>query len=449
MDYKRIIKFAAIGISAVIGLSITVAFIHSLFYISLETPEPSFLLVDRKFKFLAELGNQENNYGYWPLPDSLPTRLVAMTLAAEDRRFYSHPGIDLRAIARALHQNYISRESYSGASTIAMQVARLQTPASRGWYSKLRESYTALWLTLRFGREKILRQYLTIAPYGNRIAGANYASRRYFQKPLVDLSWAEAALLAAVPKAPGKMNLFKSAGVQAAKKRAKLILDRALQYKWISAEQRQQASDELARLVLPVKEWREYEALHAVLAIENYLCEKANRRHIVLNPLNPTLQTSFDLDLQQAVQSILTERISALRNFRRHHAPPAVCSSRSSSAWAWNGSAIQRQPCSPTSVWILAKATMPLFREITIRNFWARCSIKPHWPIAGTFRPFRFSRILASIISINISPSLALRRMMAKPTITALASPLAVCTRAYDSSAKPIWCWRMKASERR
>ncbi len=314
MGYTRIIKFTAILFASAFGLFIAVAFIHSFFHISLKKPEPSFLLVDRKFKFLAELGNQEQNYGYWPLPDSLPTRLVAMTLAAEDRRFYSHPGVDLRAIARALHQNYISREGYSGASTIAMQVARLQTPASRGWYSKLRESYVALWLTMRFGREKVLRQYLTIAPYGNRIAGANYASRRYFQKPLVDLSWAEAALLVAVPKAPGKMNLLKSAGLQAAKKRAKLILDRAFQYKWITEEQWQQASDELARLALPAKELREYEALHAVLAIEKYFREEAHRRSIVLNPLNPTVQTSLDLDLQKTVQSILTEKISALRN---------------------------------------------------------------------------------------------------------------------------------------
>jgi penicillin-binding protein 1C len=314
MGYKRTLKLAAIAIASVVSLFIAVAFIHSLFYISLETFEPSFFLVDRKFKFLAELGNQEQNYGYWPLPDSLPTHMVAMTLAAEDRRFYSHAGVDLRAIARALQQNYISRESYSGASTIAMQVARLQTPASRGWYSKLRESYTALWLTWRLGREKVLRQYLTIAPYGNRIAGANYASRRYFQKPLADLSWAEAALLAAVPKAPGKMNLLKPEGLKAAKKRAKLILDRAFQYKWITEEHWQQANDELARLVLPAKEWREYEALHAVLAIEKYLREKGNRRHIILNPLNPTLQTSLDLDLQDAVQSILTEKISALRN---------------------------------------------------------------------------------------------------------------------------------------
>jgi len=314
MSYIRVLKFAAILIISAIGLFIAVAFIHSLFYISLEISEPSFLLVDRKFKFLAELGNQEENYGYWPLPDSLPTRLVAMTLAAEDRRFYSHPGVDRRAIARALQQNYISRESYSGASTIAMQVARLQTPVSRGWYAKLRESYTALWLTLRFGREIILRQYLTIAPYGNRIAGANYASRRYFQKPLVDLSWAEAALLAAVPKAPGKMNLLKSEGLQAAKKRARLILDRALQYKWITEEQWQQASDELVRFVLPAKELREYEALPAVLAIEKYLREKANRRHIILNPLNPTLQTSLDLDLQQTMQNLITGKISELRN---------------------------------------------------------------------------------------------------------------------------------------
>jgi len=338
MSYKRALKLAAIAITSAFGLFIATAFFHSLFYISLETSEPSFLLVDRKFKFLAELGNHEKNYGYWPLPDSLPSRVVTMALAAEDRRFYSHPGVDLRSIARALHQNYISRESYSGASTIAMQVARLQTPASRGWYSKLRESYTALWLTWRFGREKVLRQYLTIAPYGNRIAGANYASRRYFQKPLIDLSWAEAALLAAAPKAPGKMNLLKFEGLQAAKKRAKLILERAFQYKWIPEEQWQQANDELARLVLPAKELRDYEALHAVLAIEKYLREEAHRRSIVLNPLNPTVQTSLDLDLQKTIQDIVTGKISALRNLGAGNVAVAVMKASTGEVLCYLGS---------------------------------------------------------------------------------------------------------------
>ncbi|HEV3075383.1 MAG TPA: biosynthetic peptidoglycan transglycosylase, partial [Thermoanaerobaculia bacterium] len=179
---------------------------------------PSLLLLDRQGRFLGELpgGPQpprsktahlgrggaanpgEEELGYWPVP-TLPPRVVAATLALEDRRFGSHPGVDPLAVARALLQNLRTRGRVSGASTLAMQVARMQSPGARGYLRKVTEAVTAVFLTERYGSREVLRHYLRIVPYGNRIHGIAYAARSYFDKPVEDLSWAEIAFLSALP----------------------------------------------------------------------------------------------------------------------------------------------------------------------------------------------------------------------------------------------------------
>ncbi len=161
---------------------------------ALVAPEPSLFFRDRNGRFLGEITNPETGeLGYWKL-ERLPDRVAAATLAAEDRRFTEHPGVDLRAIARAAWHNLEDGRRRSGASTIAMQVARMQEPGPRTCFRKLREAGTALALTRSYGREAVLAHYLTIAPYGNRIHGIAYAARRYFDKPVEDLSWAEISL---------------------------------------------------------------------------------------------------------------------------------------------------------------------------------------------------------------------------------------------------------------
>jgi len=97
----------------------------------LESPGPSHLLLDREGRFLGEVAATEaSEFGYWPL-EELPPRVVAATLVPEDRRFWSHPGIDAVAMTRALWQNVRGGQRVSGASTIAMQVARLQRPGRK------------------------------------------------------------------------------------------------------------------------------------------------------------------------------------------------------------------------------------------------------------------------------------------------------------------------------
>lgn len=292
---------------------VSVSFLHSLFCCRMITPEPSLLFLDRNMEFLASVENEEGNFGYWSLPDSIPSGLEKMVLAAEDRRFYSHSGVDFLSVLRALWNNYVVRKNFSGASTIAMQVARLQTPHSRNWYFKIKESFTAIWLTLFYGRDRVLRQYLKIAPYGNEIFGVNYASRRYFQKPLDDLSLAEASLLAALPKAPGEMNIYRNDGMRTAKQRAKFILDRALQYKWISKENSEQAKIEIETLSLPSRELRSYSTIHAVLDMTEYFRDQKRYEEHMVSNLNTTIRTSIDLKLQRKIQDVIDGRISDLR----------------------------------------------------------------------------------------------------------------------------------------
>jgi penicillin-binding protein 1C len=190
----------------------------------LQSPEPTYLLRDRHDRFLGEVGpTVDSEYGYWPT-GPLPPRVVAATLAVEDRRFWRHPGVDPIAVARAIRQNVQSRRRISGASTIAMQVARMQYPGRRTYLRKVTEAVTALLITARHGREGVLGQYLRLVSYGNRIHGIAYAARRYFDKPVEDLSWAETAFLAAIPQAPARMNPWSPTGRERAVRRGTEIL---------------------------------------------------------------------------------------------------------------------------------------------------------------------------------------------------------------------------------
>ena len=87
-------------------------------------------------------GSQEA-WGFWPLPEVLPEKVVVTTLETEDRYFYEHGGVHLPSIVRALWQNVRNRRVISGASTIPMQVARLQHPKSRTLWGKAREAVEA------------------------------------------------------------------------------------------------------------------------------------------------------------------------------------------------------------------------------------------------------------------------------------------------------------------
>jgi penicillin-binding protein 1C len=191
----------------------------------LVSPRATEIVYDRNGAFLTQIarGPEAQGYGHWPL-EHVPQRFAQATLALEDRRFYRHAGVDPLAVLRAAWRNLTGRGLREGASTIAMQVARMQDSGARSFWRKLEEAATGAMLVQKFGRERVLAQYLRLAPYGAGSHGAAHAARFYFNKPLEDLSWAETTLLAAIPQAPGRMNLSRDSGLRRAVARARRAL---------------------------------------------------------------------------------------------------------------------------------------------------------------------------------------------------------------------------------
>ncbi|WP_430912894.1 penicillin-binding protein 1C [Methylobacterium sp. sgz302541] len=144
--------------------------------------------------------------GRWRLPlsvDRVDPRMLAMLRAYEDRHFESHPGIDPAAAARAAWQWLRHGRIVSGGSTLSMQVARLVEPRpERSLAQKLRQMVRAVELERRLGKAGVLELYLALAPYGGPVEGLRAASLAYFGREPARLSFAEAALLVALPQAP-------------------------------------------------------------------------------------------------------------------------------------------------------------------------------------------------------------------------------------------------------
>ncbi|MCQ0091012.1 penicillin-binding protein 1C [Roseovarius sp. M141] len=142
--------------------------------------------------------------GRWRLaPGAVDAGYLEMLIAYEDRRFYTHSGVDLRAMARAVVQAVWHGGIVSGGSTLTMQVARLMEEGSTGqWAGKLRQIRLALALERQLSKQQILNLYLTRAPYGGNIEGIRAATLAWFAKEPARLTPAQSALLVALPQSP-------------------------------------------------------------------------------------------------------------------------------------------------------------------------------------------------------------------------------------------------------
>jgi penicillin-binding protein 1C len=268
------------------------------FSAQLEAPPPTPLVLDRDGGFLAQIPASDGSYGYWDV-GVLPPRVVAATVALEDRRFWWHPGIDPAAMLRAVWQNFSTGHRVSGASTLAMQVARMQDPAPRDYLHKAREAATALFLTLRYGREAVLRQYLRLAPYGNGSHGIAHAARFYLDKPVADLSWAEIAFLAAIPQAPSRMNPLSLDGRHDAIQRGHRILEALQKGGVVTASEYALATAQLDDLPLIDRRGRPRNTMHAILNLQRMIAGAAPPP---LPATDPRLVTTIDPATQRIVE---------------------------------------------------------------------------------------------------------------------------------------------------
>jgi penicillin-binding protein 1A len=197
----------------------------------------------RDGRLIASIGEQRR------IPvryDQVPKRLIQAFLAAEDDRFFSHHGLDWQGFLRAAIANIRSGELRQGGGTITMQVARnmFLTP-ERDWRRKLKEIYLAFLIESEFSKEDIFALYLNKIFLGQRAYGVAAAAEVYFGKNLDDLTLAEIATIAGLPRRPSGDNPV--ASVEAAKQRRAYVLRRMRELHYITTD------DETSANALPME----------------------------------------------------------------------------------------------------------------------------------------------------------------------------------------------------
>ena len=161
-------------------------------------------------KLIAEYALQKRLFVPY---ESIPEKVVNSFLSAEDKNFFNHPGVDAKGILRAIInnlKNITQNKRLEGASTITQQVAKnflLTNEVSMK--RKIKEAILAFRIERAYSKERILELYLNQIYLGQGTYGIAAASLEYFDKSIKDLSYADAALLAALPKAPSKYNPYR------------------------------------------------------------------------------------------------------------------------------------------------------------------------------------------------------------------------------------------------
>lgn len=244
--------------------------------------------------------------GQWQLPVPLCRMspwLTAGVPATEDRRFWTHHGVDWLAAVRAAHSNATAGRIVSGASTLTMQLVRLANPERRGWWAKGRQILRALRLESRHPKEWILETYLNQAPFGGNLVGVEAAARAYFGKAAANLSLAEAALLIGIPQRPAAFRPDRHPA--AAQDRRRRVLERLTAAGMISSEQARQT----AQLPLGVVPRRPGEAWHGLPRREMLFCALAAQ---ATPRRGQTVVTTLDRAWQEVALTALTRQVGRL-----------------------------------------------------------------------------------------------------------------------------------------
>lgn len=218
-------------------------------------------------------------------------------IAAEDKRFYRHGGVDPLAACRAAWSNVRAARIVSGASTISMLVGKLTEPRPRTVWTKIVEAEHARHLEGRLSKEQLLEQYLNRAPFGGNLVGVEAAAWRYFGKPAAELTLSEAALLIGLPQSPTRLrpDLF----AERAEKRKRYVLERMALCGFITSNQLEQASAQAASIARQPSPF-----------LAPHFCDFVSGTR----PRRPSLVTSLDLDVQSLAERMLRARLDNLRD---------------------------------------------------------------------------------------------------------------------------------------
>jgi penicillin-binding protein 1A len=235
------------GLGAAGGVAVTSAVIGAYYYVAPGLPPAETIreiplqiplrIFSRDRRLIAEIGERRRILVTF---DELPAHVVSAFVAAEDRRFFEHPGIDYQGIIRAGIRMIGTGEISGGGSTLTQQLARDYFLSREQLFTrKLREAFLAYKIEQEFSKEEILALFLNKMFFGQRAYGVAAAAQVYFGKPLKDVNVAEAATLAGVLPAPSQYNPVRSA--TNATVRRSYVLERMLDLDYIDNDTYQRA----------------------------------------------------------------------------------------------------------------------------------------------------------------------------------------------------------------
>jgi penicillin-binding protein 1A len=226
------------------------------------------------------------------LPNYLPKAFVAI----EDRRFYSHYGVDPMGVARAAAANVLRRSVAQGGSTITQQLAKnLFLTQERTWFRKMQELVLALWLERKFSKAEILELYLNRIYFGAGAYGIEAAAQRYFNKSARQLTLAEAALLAGLVRSPSR--LAPTRNPDGAQRRAQIVLAAMAETKLITGAMAKLAMAQPARAVKPAGAGSINYVADWIMDVLDDLIGRVEQDIVVVTSIDPALQAAAEKTL--------------------------------------------------------------------------------------------------------------------------------------------------------
>ena len=296
----------------IISLSLIISV---LWYYSNDLPDYKFLkkykppisskLYSNDGQLLSEFSSEKRIFVPF---NSIPSLVVNSFLSAEDKNFFKHPGVDAKGVLRATINNIsniLSSKRLEGASTITQQVAKnflLTNEVSID--RKLKEAILAFRIERALSKERILELYLNQIYLGEGSYGIASASLQYFDKPISELNYSEAALLAALPKAPSRYNPYKNS--ELAKFRRNLVLKNLYDNNYIDKSLFQSLSKEDIKLKKRKSVYLENSNYYVEdirkLIVDKYGFEKVYKQGFTINtPLNVSLQEQATKSLRKGL----------------------------------------------------------------------------------------------------------------------------------------------------
>ena len=272
------------------------------------------VVVDRNNRILRIFPDSGDRFTLWGPIEEFPECLKLAVIAAEDKRFYHHPGFDPIAIVRAFCANIKHRRTVSGASTITQQVVRLIRPRPRTYLAKFMELLESVKMECQLSKDQILELYLNLSPMGGNIRGARLAARIYFGKDINEINISEAAALAALPRSPSRYDPRNKVGRKLLlKQRDRILTEMTEQNPLLEDTMRSALSWPIDFRIsgLPL------EAPHFVDFVISRASDKRKR-----------IKTTLDFDLQKSVEAIFASHKNRLRRMGIRQSGCLIASTR-------------------------------------------------------------------------------------------------------------------------